>query len=75
MGLMKILVVTPHYYPEGFSITAMCEEWTKEGNEVLVVTDKPNYGFGRILPEYRHVNDEVINGVRVHRCNSFARKD
>ena len=72
---MKILVVTPHYYPEGFSITAMCEEWVKEGNDVFVVTDKPNYGFGQILPEYRHVKDETINGVRVHRCNSFARKD
>ena len=72
---MKILVVTPHYHPEGFSITSMCEEWAKEGNDVLVVTNKPNYGFGRILPEYRHVNDETINGVRVHRCNCFARKD
>ncbi len=75
MRKMKILVVTPHYYPEGFSITAMCEEWVREGNDVLVVTDKPNYGFGKILPEYRHVKDEVINGVRVHRCSSFARKD
>ena len=72
---MKILVVTPHYFPEGFSITAMCEEWAKEGNEVLVVTNKPNYGFGKILPEYRHVKDEIINGVRVHRCKCFARKD
>ena len=75
MGIVKILVVTPHYYPEGFSITAMCEEWVKEGNDVFVVTDKPNYGFGRTLPEYRHVNNETINGVKVHRCNSFARKD
>ena len=75
MGFVKILVVTPHYYPEGFSITAMCEEWVKEGNDVFVVTNKPNYGFGRILPEYRHVNDETINGVRIHRCNCFARKN
>lgn len=72
---MKILVVTPHYYPEGFSVTAMCEAWAKDGNDVLVVTNKPNYGFGRILPEYRHVNDEVISGVRVHRCGCFPRKD
>ena len=75
MGFVKILVVTPHYYPEGFSITAMCEEWVKEGNDVFVVTNKPNYGFGRILPEYRHVNDETINGVKIHRCNCFARKN
>lgn len=72
---MKILIVTPRYYPEGFSFHTMAEAWAKEGHDVLVVTDKPNYGFGRVLPEYRHVSDEVINGVRVHRCPSFARKD
>ena len=75
MPPVKILVVTPHYYPEGFSITSICEAWAKQGHDVLVVTNKPNYGFGRILPEYAHVNDEVIQGVRVHRCSCFPRTD
>lgn len=71
---MKILVVTPHYYPEGFSITSICESWAKQGHDVFVVTNRPNYGYGRILKEYRHVKEETINGVRVHRCFLFARK-
>ncbi len=71
---MKILVLTPHYYPEGFSITSICELWAKQGHEVLVVTDKPNYGFNGIPKEYKHVEDETIEGVRVHRCFLFPRK-
>ncbi len=73
-GRVKILVVTPHYYPEGFSITPICESWAKQGHDVFVVTNRPNYGYGRILKEYRRVQDETINGVRVHRCFLFARK-
>lgn len=73
-GAVKILVLTPHYYPEGFSITSICERWAKQGHDVFVVTNRPNYGYGHILPEYRHVKDEMINGVRVHRCFLFARK-
>lgn len=72
---MKILVLTPHYYPESFSITSVCESWAKQGHEVLVVTDKPNYGFDGIPKEYRHVKNEVVNGVRVHRCFLYPRKE
>ena len=72
---VKILVLTPHYYPESFSITSICESWAKQGHEVLVVTDKPNYGFDGIPKEYRHVKNEVVNGVRVHRCFLYPRKD
>lgn len=72
---MKILVVCCHYYPESFSITSICEEWARRGHEVFVVTGKPNYGLGRILEGYEKITDEVINGVRVHRCNLYPRKD
>ncbi len=71
---VKILVLTPHYYPEAFSITSICESWAKQGHDVFVVTDKPNYGFNGIPKEYKHVKDEVINGVRVHRCALYPRK-
>ena len=71
---MKILVVTPHYYPENFSITSLCEEWARRGHDVFVVTDQPNYGYNRILEGYEKVFDEVINGVRVHRIKTYPRK-
>ena len=71
---MKILVVSPHYYPEHFSITDVAEGLVRRGHEVLVVTGQPNYGMKRIYEGYENVFDEVINGVRVHRCPLYPRR-
>lgn len=71
--VMRFLVVCQHYYPESFSITSICEGWVKMGHEVFVVTGQPNYGFDRILEGYEKVRDEVINGVKVHRCKLYPR--
>lgn len=66
---MRILVVCQYYYPENVVITSICQELVRRGHSVLVVTGKPNYGFGEILPEYDNISEETIHGVRVHRCN------
>lgn len=71
---MKILLVCQYYYPERFSVSDIAENLVKLGNEVTVVTSKPNYGFNKILDEYKHVDEEVINGVKVYRVNVKARK-
>lgn len=70
---MKILMVTQFYYPERFSTTDIAEELVKSGNEVTVLTGKPNYGYGYILKEYKNVKREKINGVDVIRCNLYPR--
>ena len=73
---MKILVICQNYYPEQFRITDICEELVKRGNEVAVVTGLPNYPEGKIFNGYRHgkKRDEVINGVKIHRCFTVGRK-
>ena len=71
---MKILLVCQYYYPERFSVTDIAEALVKEGNEVSVLTGRPNYGFQRILPEYKKVKFEEINGVKVHRVHVSPRK-
>ena len=71
---MKILLVCQYYYPERFSVSDIAEALVKEGNEVTVLTAKPNYGFQKILDEYKHVKYEEINGVKVHRVNVKPRK-
>ena len=70
---MKILLVTQYYYPERFSTTDIAEELVKLGHEVSVVTAKPCYGFDRIPKEYKKINFEIINGVKVHRVNILNR--
>ena len=71
---MRILLVSQYYYPERFSVTDIAEQLVKEGNEVTVLTGKPNYGLHQIIPEYKKVKYEEINGVKIHRVNLRARK-
>ena len=72
---MKILLVSQFYYPERFSVTDIAEELVKQGNEVTVLTGRPNYGFHHILKEYKHTKYEEISGVKVHRVKLFPRKE
>lgn len=71
---MKILLVSQYYYPEKVSVSDIAEGLFKLGHEVSVVTGKPNYGFQKILDEYKKINHEVLNGVNVYRVNLAPRK-
>lgn len=72
----KILVICQYYKPEPFRISDICEEMVKRGHEVTVVTGIPNYPMGEIYHGYEDnkKQDEVINGVHVHRCFTIPRK-
>lgn len=71
---MKILVVCQYYFPENNVLTNICEELVKLGNDVTVLTGKPNYGYGEIIPEYKKIKYQEIHGVKVHRVNLYPRK-
>lgn len=71
---MKLLLVCQFYYPENFTITKIAEQLVSNGHEVHVLTGRPNYGYGYILPAYKNIDEEVINGVNVHRVNLYPRK-
>lgn len=68
---MKILIFTEYYYPENFLIHEIAEELVERGNQVTVITGKPNYHFprGRVPASYKKISFERINGVDVHRCS------
>jgi glycosyltransferase involved in cell wall biosynthesis len=73
---MNILVICQYYYPEPFRHPDICEELVKRGRDVTVVTGLPNYPMGEIYEGYGkdEKRDEVINGVKVHRCFTIGRK-
>ena len=73
---MKILVVCQCYDPEPFRIGDICRGLTERGHQVTVVTGVPNYPEGEIYPGYEDGKrmDEVLDGVRVHRCPCAPRK-
>lgn len=72
----KILVICQYYKPEPFRIADICEEMVHRGHEVQVVTGYPNYPEGILYDGYgkgKHI-DEVINGVKIHRCFTVPRQ-
>ena len=71
---MRILIVTQCYYPERFSTHDIAEQLVKLGHQVEVLTGKPNYGFHKILPEYKNVSYQELNGVAIHRVKLYPRK-
>lgn len=67
--MKKILIITPHFYPETFKCNEMAFELSNRGYDVSVMTAIPDYPQGRFFDGYgifkrRH---EVINGVKVYR--------
>ena len=72
----KILVICQYYKPEPFRISDICEEMVKRGHEVQVVTGYPNYPEGVLYDGYGKGKriDEIINGVKVHRCYTVPRE-
>lgn len=73
---MKILVICQYYYPEPFRLPDICETLVQDGHDVTVVTGTPNYPMGEIYPGYENGKkmNEVLNGVKVHRCITAPRK-
>ena len=71
---MKILIVSQYYYPERNSVGDVASFLVKNNHDVTVLTAKPNYGFQRILEEYKNIDFEVVNGVKVHRLTISPRK-
>ena len=72
----KILVICQYYKPEPFRISDICEEMVRRGHEVHVVTGYPNYPEGILYEGYgkgKHI-DEVVNGVKIHRCHTIPRE-
>ena len=67
--IMRILIVTPHFFPETFKCNDMAFELQRRGHKVSVLTAIPDYPKGKFFDGYglfkkRH---EIIEGVEVHR--------
>jgi len=66
---MKILLLTPHFYPETFKCNDMAFELQKRGHDVTVMTAIPDYPQGSFFKGYGIFKrrKEVIHEVKVHR--------
>lgn len=66
---MKILILTPHFYPENFKCNDMAFELQRRGYEVTVITPIPDYPGGKFFEGYGlfKKRKEELNGVKVYR--------
>lgn len=74
---MKILIVTPHFFPENFKVNDMAFELSKRGHEVTVLTAIPDYPQGKYYDGYGIFKKqrEVIDGVNIIRTTIIPRHD
>ncbi len=66
---MRILIVTPHFYPESFKCNDMAFELARRGHDVSVMTAIPDYPKGKFYVGYGLFKKrrDKLNGVTVHR--------
>ncbi|HUR41111.1 MAG TPA: glycosyltransferase family 4 protein [Verrucomicrobiae bacterium] len=72
---MKLLIFTQHYWPEVFRINDVAAALVEAGVDTAVLTGKPNYPVGSILPGYRAWGTlrESYQGVTIHRVPLLPR--
>ena len=72
---MKILIITQRYYPEKNIVKSFAEGLYKRGHNVTVLTAKPSFGLGYILPGYQNISYELAGGIKVHRVDVKPRRN
>ena len=72
---MRILVITQYFWPEHFRINDLVLGLKKRGNEVIVLTGKPNYPKGKFYEGYGFFSKsfEHWNEIKIYRAPLFSR--
>lgn len=72
---MRILLISQYFWPETFRINDLAESLFERGNEVTVLTGKPNYPHGKIYEGYSFwgYSKEVYKGIEVIRVPLIPR--
>lgn len=74
---MKILVVTQYFWPENFRINDLALSLKERGNDVVVLTGKPNYPQGKFYFNYSFFSNkrEYWNEIKIYRSPVIPRGD
>lgn len=72
---MRILIISQYFWPENFKINDLCLGLKEKGHHIEVLTGIPNYPKGEFFEGYSFSknNDEVWNGINIHRSKLFSR--
>ena len=72
---MRVLIFSQYFWPEIFRINDIAKSLIHKGVELEVLTGKPNYPRGKILPNYRAwgCQQECYEGFNINRIPLIAR--
>ena len=72
---MRVLIFSQYFWPEIFRINDIAKSLIHQGVELEVLTGKPNYPRGKILPNYRAwgCQQECYEGFNINRIPLIAR--
>ena len=56
---MKILIVTPHFYPENFRINDFAESFSTRGHNITVLTAIPDYPGGKFYKGFGYFKNNT----------------
>jgi glycosyltransferase involved in cell wall biosynthesis len=72
---MKILIVTQYFWPENFKINDLAISLKERGNDVTVLTGRPNYPDGKLFAGYNFFNKrtEYYSGIKIVRSHIVTR--
>lgn len=75
MNSKKILLISPHFYPEIFKCNDVAFDLVRRGYDVTVLSDIPNYPSGKFFKGYGlfKKRKEIVNGVKVIRTAMIPR--
>ncbi len=74
---MKILFFTDHFHPEmsppAAHIYDRCRIWVKQGHSVTIITNVPNYPYGKTYEGYKNKfrQVEILDEIRVVRVKTY----
>ena len=69
MEKKKILIISPHFYPETFKCNDIAFSLAQKGYDVTALSDIPNYPGGKFFKGYGlfHKRKEIVEGVKIIR--------
>ena len=75
MNNKKILLISPHFYPENFKCNDVAFELARRGYNVTVLSDIPNYPGGKFFKGYGlfKKRKEIVKGVKIIRTAIIPR--
>lgn len=72
---VRVLIVSQYFWPESFQINEIARSLLENGEDVEILTGKPNYPEGDIYPGYRSwsCSSENWHNIQIHRIPILAR--